>query len=64
MTRKVFIGMLFLFVNLLIIKITDDMLFDNMILFVIPLIILFIIESVFKYGQNIFSMICNFLVVR
>jgi hypothetical protein len=36
---------------------------DNMIPFVIPLVILFLTKLVFKDRQNISSMICNFLIV-
>jgi len=45
------------------IKITDDIFSGDMIPSVIILVILFPMKSMFKYWQNISSMIYNFLVV-
>jgi len=45
------------------IKITDDIFFDDMISFVIPSVIVFSTESMFKHRRNILLVIINFLVV-
>jgi len=45
------------------IKIIDDIFFDDKFPFVFPLIILFSMKYVFKYQQNISSLIYNFMVV-
>jgi hypothetical protein len=53
-------------INILIdiMKITDDIFFDDMITSVIWSVILFYIESVFKHQLNISPVIYDFLVVQ